>query len=456
MTSEAADTAREERVNEIIAAHLRAVQLGQAPDRLELLRHHPDLAAELTAFFADQDQFNRLASALRNLVPHPGSTTSHASAPASAVLGPGANVGYFGDYEVLGEIARGGMGVVYKARQKSLNRIVALKMILAGQLASPSEVKRFRTEAENAANLDHPNIVPIYEVGEHGGQHYYTMKLIDGSNLASQRDQFADGRAAAQLLATVARAVHHAHERGLLHRDLKPSNVLLDGRGQPYVTDFGLAKRLESAGLSLSGIVVGTAAYMAPEQAAGKRGLTTTADVYALGAILYELLTGRPPFSGGTPLETIRNVLEQEPKPPRSLNSHLDADLETICLKCLQKEPQHRYESAAAMADDLESWLAGEPIKARRAGLTQWALRCCRRRQVLLVVLVISLLLAFVALSSLRARMAQEAAIAAEREMEAVRYLEAIQRADAEAKTKGTDKEKKGTGKSGKPDPEEP
>ncbi|MFI5460795.1 MAG: protein kinase [Isosphaerales bacterium] len=292
---------------------------------------------------------------------------------------------YFGDYEIIREIARGGMGVVFQARQVSLNRTVALKMILAGQLADETDVKRFYTEAEAAANLDHPGIVPIFEVGQHEGQHYFSMGFVEGQSL-SQR--LAEGplpsREAAELIRRVSEAIEYAHGRGVIHRDLKPANILLDQNGNPRVTDFGLAKKVQGdSGLTGSGQIMGTPSYMPPEQAGGKRGeVGPAADVYALGATLYALVTGRPPFQAATPMDTVIQVISDEPVPPRRLNASVPLDLETICLKCLEKEQGKRYVSAAALAEDLGRYLAGEPIVARPVGQTERMVKWVKRRPV--------------------------------------------------------------------------
>lgn len=291
----------------------------------------------------------------------------------------------FGGYELLSEIGRGGMGVVYRARELAINRIVAVKMLLHGRFSGAAFIERFHLEAEAAAHLDHPNIVPIYEVGQHDGQPFYCMKLIEGQSLDREPSRGPmPPKKAAQLIATVARAVAFAHHRGVLHRDIKPHNILLDAAGQPHLTDFGLAKLLDrESGLTLSSAVMGSPGFMAPEQAAGKpRQVTTAADVYGLGAVLYALLTGKAVFQAETPLETVRLVIEQEPVRPRVCNPSVDRDLETICLKCLQKEPAKRYASAQALAEDLECWLRAEPIQARPVGATGRAWLWCRRQPV--------------------------------------------------------------------------
>jgi Protein kinase domain len=288
--------------------------------------------------------------------------TFPAGEPATAVLPK-----VVGDYEILSEIARGGMGVVFEARQRSANRVVAVKMILSGNLAGQLDVRRFRAEAEAAAGLDHPNILPVYEVGEHEGRPFFSMKLATGGSLADRVKQLvADPTAVATLVATLARAVHFAHQRGILHRDLKPANVLLDGDDTPLITDFGLAKRTGAdSGMTQSGAIVGTPSYMSPEQARSGKAVTTASDVYALGAILYELLAGQPPFRGETVMDTLYLVMDQPPPHPRSANPLADRDLAAVALKCLEKNAAERYESAAALADELDRWIAGEPTRAR-------------------------------------------------------------------------------------------
>ncbi len=309
---------------------------------------------------------------------------------ASSVLGlsprAGDSIQYFGDYELIQEIARGGMGVVFAARQTSLNRIVAVKRMLETALATPEQVRRFRAEAEAAASLRHPNIVGIYEIGEHDGQHYFSMEYIEGGNLAELvRDGPLAPRRAAEFLKTIAAAVAYAHERGILHRDLKPSNVLVDEHDQPHVTDFGLAKILTGdTDLTLSGQVLGTPSYMSPEQGAGRSAeLGPATDIYSLGAVLYHLLTGRPPFAAETPAETLRHAKEVEPVAPRALNASVPRDLETICLKCLAKEPARRYPTAQKLAADLDRFLRGEPIHARSVTRLERTWRWCRREPAL-------------------------------------------------------------------------
>ena len=281
-------------------------------------------------------------------------------------------LGNLGDYELLEEIGRGAQGVVFRARQKSLNRTVALKVISLGQWASKAHLKRFRREAEAAASLDHPRIVPIYEVGERDGSCYFSMKFVEGGQLDEVfRRTPMSIRHAAELIAKVARTVHYAHEHGILHRDIKPGNILLDTEYEPHLTDFGLARLIESeSSVTQTLDVLGTPSYMAPEQAVGNNAAVSSAtDVYGLGAVLYQLLTGHPPFAGGTTYETIKLLEDTEPRPPRLLNPKVDRDISTICLKCLEKDPKRRYLSALALAEDLERWLKREPIQARRTGI---------------------------------------------------------------------------------------
>jgi WD40 repeat protein/HEAT repeat protein len=367
------------RVDEAIADYLAGCEAGGPPDRAAFLAKYPDLTDSLQAFLADHDR-------IRQVAPPPRPADETATVPpgngARPAVPPLGSIRYFGDYELLEEIARGGMGVVYKARQVSLNRVVAVKLILAGEFAGGRDVRRFRAEAEAAANLDHPNILPIYEVGEHAGQQYFSMKLVSGGNLSDRLGQkpAAAVRELVALLSQVCQAVHFAHQRRILHRDLKPSNILLDADGTSYVTDFGLAKKVDAPSeLTQSGALVGTPSYMPPEQARGEKQVTTAADVYSLGAILYEMLTGRPPFRADSVLDTVLHVIEKEPDHPRSVNPSADRDLSVIALKCLDKDPARRYPSAAALADDLDRWASGEPILARPAAaaekLSKWARR---------------------------------------------------------------------------------
>jgi eukaryotic-like serine/threonine-protein kinase len=363
--------------------------------------------------------------------------------PALATTIIEGTIRYFGDYELLTEIARGGMGVVYRARQISLNRLVALKMILAGQLAGKDEVRRFHLEAESAANLDHPGIVPIYEIGEHEGQHFFSMGFVEGTSLAAR---VVDGplppREAADLVRLVAEAIQYAHEKGVIHRDLKPANVLLDSQGRPKVTDFGLAKKLEGdSGLTHTGQVMGTPSYMPPEQADGK-AVGPAADVYALGAILYCLLTGRPPFQAASPVDTLMQVVGQEPVPLRRLNASVKRDLEVICLKCLEKDPTRRYSSAAALGEDLRRFLNGEPISARPVGSVEKTWRWSKRNPLVASLVSVVALLMVAGTTTitglwLRAERSRDEAVKAGRNADLSRQdaVAASKRAEANAAT---------------------
>jgi tRNA A-37 threonylcarbamoyl transferase component Bud32 len=393
---------RQAKLEHVLAEYLHALEQGRPVDRAALVAAHPDLAGDLQSFFRNRDAVEHLAVPLKAAA-DAATLTGPPQLPADAptVTGPpemaspsASNVvRYFGNYELLDEIARGGMGVVYKARQVNLNRIVALKMILAGQLANDSDVKRFYAEAEAAANLDHPGIVPIFEIGQHEGQHYFSMAFIQGQSLAKK---VADGpfppREAAELVRKIAEAVEYAHQKGIIHRDLKPANVLLDGSGQPKVTDFGLAKQTKGdSGLTGTGQILGTPSYMPPEQAAGKIDLIgPQADVYSLGAILYCLLTGRPPFQAANPMDTLLQVLDDEPVSPRQLNAQIPRDLETICLKCVSKEAEKRYGSAGELADDLRRFEDHEPIIARPAGFVERAVKWSRRRPALAALIAVA------------------------------------------------------------------
>jgi len=439
------DDDRQRRIEEAMAEYLIAADAGRPPASEAFLARYPDLRDELAGFLADLSVLAGLVTPLRSAgaappglaaaleteatlpisgmtaasgapetgptttvghqggegspggthVIDPASATATADAEATATFGPGTQttdapsvlpdgtrVRYFGDYELIKELGRGGMGVVYKARQISLNRPVALKMIRSAALASDDDLRRFQNEAEVVASLDHPNIVPILEVGDHDGQRYFSMKLIGGTSVDKKlADYITVPREAAKLLQKAALAVHHAHQRGILHRDLKPSNIVLDERGEPFVTDFGLAKRADGDNeLTHSGLILGTPAYMAPEQASGRRGAVTTAsDVYGLGAVLYALLTGRAPFGGASIAETLEQVRESTPARPSSINPRTPRDLEVICLTCLEKDPARRYASMQALADDLARYLAGEPIASRPVGnLTRFWMWCRR------------------------------------------------------------------------------
>ncbi len=365
----------EERLARLLSELTDAVQRGEAVDFESVCREHPDLAAELRRLWGAV----MIAAAVGSEAGQsgPDERVSDADDAETTLKVPCR----WGPFELLEEVGRGGMGIVYRARQMNLGREVAVKMILRGPLASGSDRQRFRVEAEAAAGLAHPHIVPVYEVGELQGRPYFSMKFIAGHTLLNRlAAQPLPAREAARILARVSRAIDYAHRQGLLHRDLKPSNVLIDEHGEPHVTDFGLAKQIQQVTqLTQTGAVVGTPSYMAPEQAVGDRGeVGPASDVYSLGAILYHMQTGRPPFQAASAVDTVLLVLEQEPVPPRILNPKADRDLEMIALRCLQKPPDLRYASAGQLAADLEAFLKDEPIAARSGRFLQVLTRVFR------------------------------------------------------------------------------
>jgi serine/threonine protein kinase len=399
----------------ICAEYSLRLERGESPRLSEYTQRFPALASQLEVLFEVLEAIGSESSART----FEQETTSHFQgagalqagsvdtvAPAlrdesarSAVAKKSRVPSAFGSYELIEEVARGGMGVVYKARQAKLDRIVAIKMILPTQFDSDSAVRRFQLEAEAAAKLDHPGVVPIYDVGEQDGQHYLSMAFVDGESLAARiaRSGRAQPQEAARIVRDVAQAVQHAHDRGIVHRDLKPANILIDATGRPRVTDFGLARKNDVVGtLTTEGSIIGTPAYMAPEQASGQTEIVGTAcDIYSLGAVLYHLLTGSPPFAGSNVLEIIRRVCEDEPKPPREVEASIPKPLESICLKCLAKDPRNRYASAGELAEDLQRFLQGESVttpSARRvAGSSKWIRHSATIGAVAAIVLLLSL-----------------------------------------------------------------
>lgn len=365
-------SARDQQLADILAKLTDRVQRGEAVNLEQVCRAHPLLASDLRELWGTVLVANAVGSDIRDETPRDGQEQEDGfEQPPRRV----------GEYELLREIGRGGMGVVYLARQVNLDRELAVKTILRGPFASAADRQRFLAEAQAAARLDHPGIVPVYQVGEDAGRMYFSMKYIPGSTLA---DLLVDGplepHVTARIMSQVSRAIEFAHQHGVLHRDLKPSNILIDEAGQPHLTDFGLAKRItDPHSMTHSGAIVGTPAYMSPEQAAGNRGwVGPSSDVYSLGAILYHALTGVPPFQARTPVDTLMKVIEQDPVPPRQLNRQVDRDLELIAVRCLQKPTDLRYASAAALADDLEAYLNHQPISARSGRLTHVVSRLFR------------------------------------------------------------------------------
>src|SRR5262245_51063657 len=397
-------SARDQLLDEVVTAYLRAVAAGQAPDRETLLVRHPDLAADLVEFFADQDRLQHVAAPLRKV--------------ARAAAGEEELVAHtLGDFRILREVGRGGMGVVFEAEQISLGRRVALKVLPFAATMDPRQLLRFQNEAKAAASLEHPHIVPVYGVGSERGVHYYAMKFIDGQsldtllhNLRRPADLTTDepgmeGAVAVTVAGTAepteraprdtatfrrvaewgvqaAEALEHAHVLGIVHRDVKPGNLMVDGQGKVWVTDFGLARLGADAGLTLTGDLMGTLRYMSPEQALAKHGLVDhRTDVYGLGVTLYELLTLEPAVTGQDREEVLHRIAAEEPRPPRRLDRAIPAELETVVLKAMAKDPAERYATAGALADDLRRFLADEPIRARRPTLAQRLRKLGRRHR---------------------------------------------------------------------------
>ncbi len=430
----------------LLVACLESLQRGEMIDRQALARDFPQYAPDVEQFLDDRDMLERVASDF-----HDVDTSSVALSVFEPTIDtqsgmteyvPGDTIRYIGQYEILEEIARGGMGVVFTARQQKLGRIVALKMILAGKLADAADVQRFHREAKAAGRLKHPNIVPVHEIGEHEGRHYFTMDFVDGRSLAEEiREESLAPRRAAQILRTAAEAVQFAHEQGTVHRDLKPANVLLTGDDVPHITDFGLAKMLQSvdeesrAELTASGQILGTPSYMSPEQASGKQELVGPAsDIYSLGSILYACLTGRAPFVADSPVDTLLQVMKKEPVSPRELTPSVPKDLETICLKCLTKEPHRRYGTAQELADDLNRFLEGRPVIARPIGAISKTARWCRRNKAVAALLCL-----------LFSSMAVGTYVSASYAVDAVRHArnEARHRAQAETARKEAEAERR-------------
>lgn len=373
---------------------LKAADTDLAAMLQDVLEQHPELCARLEEALEGSQVENSGAQEDCEITIDLGG--SHSASASDGIDMPA--IAGFGDFDLLEEVGRGGMGIVYRARQKSLGRTVALKMILTGQLANAQEVRRFYAEAAAAAVLDHPHIVPIYDVDGREGRHYYTMGYVEGPTL----DQVLKAHplrpeTAAEIVRKLALAVSYAHENGVVHRDLKPSNILMDVKGEPRITDFGLAMRDGHGTDERTGDIVGTPSYMAPEQAAGRvKEVNEAADIYSLGAILYACLTGRPPFQAETRFDTLLAVLEAEATLPRRLNRETPRELEWIIMRCLEKNPNNRYPSAQALADDLERWLLGEPVEAHRTGLWPRLRRWWRRQPTLVSHLAVLLVMALI------------------------------------------------------------